>query len=125
MRKAPKGTSSIAGFASYSVRWPKDWKKNPPGGTPLLPVDKFARAGLLPWNPNIVTFLSKTKEATPEIPSQPNHSNLRDWKQIMKDNVNVAGDRGDEAVRMWVRRAESMEVSMEELGVVPWALPKA
>ena len=56
-----------------------------------------------------------------ELMSHPNHETLRDWIQDTVMRIVGASDRNDNHVLHWVMRTRFIEVTMEELAIIPHA----
>ena len=83
-----------------------------------MPVDAAAPQGREAWDPNQVPYV-RIRERTMDLMSHPCHETLRDWIQDRVMRLIAASDRSDNFVMPWIMRTRYIEVTMEELAIVP------
>ena len=54
-----------------------------------------------------------------QLMAHPTHVTLKEWQDDAVAKTVTASDRVDDFVRPWMTRARCMEVTFEELGVIP------
>ena len=87
-----------------------------------MPPDSIAPRNEIPWDPNLVPWVSRCRERTIDLPKHPTHQTLREWTGLLVTRTATASDSIDSFVTLWLLCARVMCVPFDELGVVPHAL---